>query len=48
MPKTHDFLLKITENSLRYIFIKFITYILFIQYSHMILFYVRDELEEYR
>ena len=45
MPKNTRFLLKMTKNSLRYIFIKFITYILFIQYSHMIPYFDREEIK---
>ena len=46
MPQKTRFLLKITENSLRYIFIKLITHILFIQFLHMIPFFDREELVE--
>ena len=42
IPKTHDFLFKMTQNKFKYIFIKFTTYILFIKYSHIIPFVDRE------
>ena len=42
MPKTRWYLFKITQNSLKYIIIKFTTYILFIIYSHIIPFFDRE------